>query len=132
MSESWKTKWGARRVRHDPPTLAEAFAAAACLTGDRQQQAEIAADLMGVSLADALVEAGRLVRDERATITVATPSRDKLRVRTVVIERRPARRALSGGKSQDFAAAREAGAMASGAKTNASPSSRLSTGLRSR
>lgn len=99
MSESWKTKWGARRVRRDPPTLTEAFAAAACLTEDRRQQAEIAADLMGVTLEVALAEAGRLARDARGTITVASPSRDKTRLRTVVIERRPTRRQAVGDTS---------------------------------
>jgi len=46
MSEVWKTKYGFRRVRRDPPTLAEAIAAARGLTGDVQQQVEIAASLM--------------------------------------------------------------------------------------
>ena len=26
MSETWMTKYGPRKVRHDPPTLAEAIA----------------------------------------------------------------------------------------------------------
>lgn len=96
MTATWKTKWGVRRVRHDPPTLAEAFAAAACLTDDRDQQAGIAADLMGISVADARAEAARLAREDRATITVLPASRDKARPRTVVVERKPARRLATG------------------------------------
>src|SRR6266436_7719010 len=46
MSEVWKTKYGPRRVRRDPPTLAEAVAAARGLTDDVQEQIEIAASLM--------------------------------------------------------------------------------------
>ena len=46
MSDVWNTKYGTRRMRFDPPTLKEAIAAARGLTGELQQQAEIAASLM--------------------------------------------------------------------------------------
>src|SRR5256885_12242215 len=46
MSTTWKTKYGPRRVRHDPPTLEEAIFAARGLTDDVQEQVEIAAGLM--------------------------------------------------------------------------------------
>ena len=46
MSEVWKTKYGPRRVRRDPPTVTEAVAAARGLTDDVQEQIEIAASLM--------------------------------------------------------------------------------------
>lgn len=36
------------RVRHEPPVLEEAVAAAQDITGDREQQIEIAAALMGM------------------------------------------------------------------------------------
>jgi hypothetical protein len=49
MSTTWKTKWGARRVRKDPPTVEEALIAAESLTDDLGQRIEIAAALMGVS-----------------------------------------------------------------------------------
>src|SRR5271154_5260481 len=49
MSTTWKTKWGARRVRKDPPTIEEALIAAEALTDDIGQRIEIAASLMGVS-----------------------------------------------------------------------------------
>jgi len=34
MSTTWKTKWGARRVRKDPPTIEEALIASEALTDD--------------------------------------------------------------------------------------------------
>src|SRR5258708_21120118 len=46
MSEVWKTKYGPRRVRRDPPTVTEAVAAARGLTDDLQEQIEIAASPM--------------------------------------------------------------------------------------
>ena len=49
MSTTWKTKYGPRRVRHDPPTLDEAIFAARGLTDDIEQQIDIAAGLMEVS-----------------------------------------------------------------------------------
>src|ERR1043165_1969778 len=48
MTTTWNTKFGPRRVRHDPPTLEEAIFAARGLTDDVQQQIEIAAGLMEV------------------------------------------------------------------------------------
>jgi hypothetical protein len=49
MSTTWKTKWGARRVRKDPPTIEEALIAAESLSDDLAQRIEIAAQLMGVA-----------------------------------------------------------------------------------
>src|ERR1700736_5973832 len=48
MTKAWKTKYGPRRVRRDPPTLDEAIFAAQGLTDDPQAQVEIAASLLGV------------------------------------------------------------------------------------
>jgi len=48
MSTTWKTKWGARRVRKEPPTLEEALIAAETIAPEAK--AEIAAELMGVSV----------------------------------------------------------------------------------
>ncbi len=52
MNEVWSTKFGPRRVRHDPPVIAEAIAAAQGLSDDPAEQAEIAASLMGVPVED--------------------------------------------------------------------------------
>src|SRR4051794_52523 len=56
MSEDWNTKYGTRRVRRDPPTLEEAIYAAVGITDDQQQQAEIAAALMGLPYEEVLAE----------------------------------------------------------------------------
>ncbi len=56
MSEDWNTKYGTRRVRRDPPTLEEAIFAAVGITDDQQQQAEIAAALMGLPYEEVLAE----------------------------------------------------------------------------
>ena len=56
MSEDWHTKYGTRRVRRDPPTLEEAIFAAVGITEDHEQQAEIAAALMGMPIEPVLAE----------------------------------------------------------------------------
>ena len=60
MSEDWNTKYGTRRVRRDPPTLEEAIFAAVGITDDQQQQAEIAAALMGLPYDDVLTEVKKI------------------------------------------------------------------------
>ncbi len=91
MSATWNTKYGPRRVRHDPPDLAEAIAAAQGLTDDTAVQIEIAAQLMGVASAAVRAEMLRLMPDRRVTRLVSTPARDKS-VRTVVVEKKTSRR----------------------------------------
>ena len=93
MSVTWTTKYGTRRVRYDPPTLAEAIAAAQGLTDEVAGQIEIAAELMGVPAATVKAEMQRLAPDRRATRLVAAPSRDG--TRTVVVERKASRRMIA-------------------------------------
>lgn len=92
MPTSWNTRWGTRQVRHDPPTLAEALAAAQGFTDDRDGQAEIAAGLMGVPVAEAKAELRRIAPDRRSTSTLIASSRDKTGQRPVVVERKTSRR----------------------------------------
>ena len=92
MPASWNTKWGARRVRHDPPTLVEALAAAQGFTDDLDGQAEVAAGLMGVPVAEAKLALSRLASDRRATATIVAAPREKSGVRTVIVERKVSRR----------------------------------------
>lgn len=94
MSATWDTKWGPRRVRNDPPTLAEAIAAAQGLTDDLQGQIAIAADLMGVPVAEAKAEMQKLAPDRRISRIVSAPARDK-GIRTVVVERKASRRVIA-------------------------------------
>lgn len=93
MPATWTTKYGTRRIRHDPPTLAEAIAAAQGLTDDIQGQLQIAADLMGVTIAEAKTEMQRLAPDRRATRLMSTPGRDN-GIRTVIVERKTSRRMM--------------------------------------
>ena len=92
MSITWATKHGPRRVRHDPPTLADAIAAAQGLTDDAQAQLQIAAELMGAPLAEVKAEMQRLTPDRRASRLVSAPARTG--VRTVVVERKASRRVV--------------------------------------
>jgi len=89
MSVSWNTKYGPRRVREDPPTLQEAIAAAKGLTDSLQQQAEIAASLMGLPVEQVKTEVLKTAHDRaRPTRTIASDRG----MRTVVVEHRTTRR----------------------------------------
>jgi len=90
MSTTWNTKYGPRRVRHDPPTLEEAIFAARGLTDDVEQQIDIAAGLMEVS-ADEVRAALKKSPVPRKQSTVAFTSRGGTE-RSVVVERKPSRR----------------------------------------
>ena len=102
MSATWNTKYGTRRVRHDPPTLAEAIAAAQGLTDDLAGQIEVAASLMGASVAEVKAEMQRIAPDRRQTRIVSAPSRDG--ARTVVVERKASRRVIAKGVMPSMAA----------------------------
>jgi len=92
MSEAWKTKYGPRRVRHDPPTLQEAIFAAKGLTDSLQAQAEIAAGLMGLPVESVRPEVLKAAHDRgRPTRTIA-PERGNRRA--VVVEHRVSRRPM--------------------------------------
>ncbi len=90
MSEDWNTKYGTRRVRRDPPTLDEAIFAATGITDDLDQQAEIAAALMGLPLEAVQPEvkkAGRAAA--RSTRVIAGEQGAQ---RSIVVERRVTRK----------------------------------------
>jgi hypothetical protein len=89
MTDAWKTKYGPRRVRRDPPTLEEAIFAAKGLTDNLQGQAEIAAGLMDLPLD---VVKGEIMKSARSMRQIQTYSIDRNRQRTVVVERRGLRR----------------------------------------
>jgi hypothetical protein len=94
MRKTWKTKYGARRVRHDPPTLDEAIAAAQGLTDQVSEQVEIAASLMGMppeKVRDAVMAASTPRRNV-GVVSVAAGPRGP---RSVIVERKPARRMIN-------------------------------------
>src|SRR6266436_5295795 len=95
MTEVWKTKYGPRRVRRDPPTVAEAVAAARGLTDDVQEQVEIAASLMDLPPDQVRPEVLKAATPRKDVSTVAFVGRAGA-PRTVVVERKPSRRPLAG------------------------------------
>lgn len=91
MGPVWDTKYGKRRVRQAPPDLAEALEAARDLTSDPEQQAELAASLMGVPVDDVRKEMRRLqTRGRPETISVS----GRRAAQVVVVERAPRRKVI--------------------------------------
>jgi hypothetical protein len=90
MSSAWKTKYGKRRVKHEPPTLDDAIFAARGLTDNVQQQVEIAASLIGLppdEVRPAVLKSAQSA--QQLTLVQPTGGRSP---RTVVVERIAARR----------------------------------------
>ncbi len=94
---AWKTKYGSRRVRHDPPTLAEAVAAAKDLTEEFDQQVDIAASLMGISREQAMAEWPKSAPQLKMTSSVTFAATRGGVQRAVVVERKPSRRIVPRG-----------------------------------
>lgn len=92
MSADWNTKYGTRRVRHDPPTLDEAIFAAVGITDDQEQQAEIAAALMGMPLEIVQAEVRKQARTNSRITATRVIAGEQGAQRSVVVERRVVRR----------------------------------------
>ena len=92
MNADWNTKYGTRRVRHDPPTLDEAIFAAVGITDDQEQQAEIAASLMGMPLDIVQAEVKKLARTNSRITATRVIAGEQGAQRSVVVERRVVRR----------------------------------------
>jgi hypothetical protein len=92
MSADWNTKYGTRRVRHDPPTLDEAIFAAIGITDDQAQQAEIAAALMGMPLDVVQAEVKKQSRANSRITATRVIAGEQGAQRSVVVERRVVRR----------------------------------------
>lgn len=92
MSEIWDTKYGRRRVRHDPPTVEEAVLAAQGITDETGAQMEIVASLMEVSIDEARTAVLRLgQRKDSSRVTIVSRSGAP---RAVVVEHRTLRRPM--------------------------------------
>lgn len=93
MSTTWKTKYGPRRVRQDPPTLDEAIVAARGLTDNLQEQVEIAASLIGLPAeqvrAAAIKASATAARKELTTVAFTGRAGSE---RAVIVERKMVRR----------------------------------------
>ena len=95
MSEIWNTKYGKRRVRHEPATLDDAVFAAQGLTDDLEGQIEIASSLIDLPrdvVKAALVKRAPIRLDKARIATTSANGQ----TRAVVVERRPARRIAPG------------------------------------
>lgn len=103
-NQAWQTKYGPRRVRHEAPTLEEAIAAAEGLSDKLDEQAEIAAALMGMPCDQVRAELSKRAATARPTLrpTVRPAARTAVFAgspsapRAVVVERKPARRVIAG------------------------------------
>ena len=92
--QAWKTKYGPRRVRHEAPTLEEAITAAQGLSEELDQQAEIAAALMGLPYDEvhaALRKTAAPRKDIKTSLVFTGPASAP---RTIVVERKPSRRVV--------------------------------------
>ncbi|MDR6660698.1 hypothetical protein AB7714_06545 [Tardiphaga sp. 1201_B9_N1_1] len=92
MSEDWNTKYGTRRVRRDPPTLEEAIFAAMGITEDLDQQAEIAASLMGMPFDAVQAEVKKANRSTGTLRVTRVIAGEQGAQRSVVVERRVTRK----------------------------------------
>jgi hypothetical protein len=92
MSADWNTKYGTRRVRHDPPTLDEAIFAAVGITDDQEQQAEIAAALMGMPIEIVQAEVKKQARTNSRITATRVIAGEQGAQRSVVVDRRVVRR----------------------------------------
>ena len=95
MTKSWNTKYGPRRVREEPPTLEDAVFAARGLSDDPNEQAEIAAALIGMPVDKvrvAVLKASQKKDVNRVTFTTTRTGAE----RAVVVERKVSRRPSTG------------------------------------
>jgi hypothetical protein len=92
MSEDWNTKYGTRRVRRDPPTLEEAIFAAMGITEDLDQQAEIAASLMGMPFDAVQAEVKKANRSTSTLRVTRVIAGEQGAQRSIVVERRVTRK----------------------------------------
>lgn len=92
-NQAWKTKYGSRRVRQEAPTLDEAIVAAQGLTDELDEQAEIAASLMGLPRDQVRAELLKLAparkKDTLKSVVFTGPASAP---RTIVVERKLTRR----------------------------------------
>ena len=92
--KTWKTKYGPRRVKNDAPTLNEAIVAAQGLSDDIDEQAEIAASLMGVPREQVRSELLKLAPPRKDVLKTFAFTGPASAPRTVIVERKPSRRVI--------------------------------------
>jgi hypothetical protein len=93
-NKEWNTKFGVRRVRNEAPTLAEAIIAAQGLSDEPDEQAEIAAALIGLppdQVRAELLKPAPTRKDALKSVVFTGPASTP---RTIVVERKPSRRVI--------------------------------------
>ena len=94
-AKAWNTKYGPRRVRHEAPTLAEAIAAAQGLSDELDEQAKIAASLIGLPYDQVRTEILKVSAPRKDAVKSVLFAGPASAPRTIVVERKPARRAIT-------------------------------------
>lgn len=89
-NQTWNTKYGPRRVRHEAPTIEEAIAAAQGLTDELNEQTEIAASLIGLPRDLVRAELLKAVARKKVMKSVVFTGKDSA-PRTIVAERKDTR-----------------------------------------
>ncbi len=96
VSETWKTKFGSRRVKQALPTIEEALIAAECLSDDFEQQIELAASLLGIGAEEVRAVAKKPAppkpTERRLSLPIAQPRSVTSAPRAVVVEYRAPKR----------------------------------------
>ena len=93
-NQAWNTKYGPRRVRDEAPTLEEAIVAAQGLSDELDEQAEIAAALMGLPWDQVRAELLKLAPPRKDVVRSFAFTGPASAPRTVVVERKPSRRVI--------------------------------------
>ena len=93
-NNTWNTKYGTRRVREEMPTLAEAITAAQGLTDELDEQADIAAALMGLPRDEVRAELAKLAPPRRDSVKSVVFTGSASAPRTIVVERKISRRII--------------------------------------
>ena len=104
--QGWMTKYGARRVRQEAPTLDEAIIAAQGMSDEIDEQAEIAASLMGVRVEQVRAELLKLAPPRKDMVKSVRITGPASAPRTFVVERKPARRLTAAPRPPSAAASR--------------------------
>lgn len=98
MSTVWKTKYGPRKVRHDPPTLEDAIFAARGFTDDVEEQVSFAAGLIDLPEEEVRAALKKTAPTARKPLpTLAFTNRGGTE-RSVVVERKAPRRIVIPGR----------------------------------
>ena len=93
--QAWDTKFGLRRLRYEAPTLQEAITAAQGLSDELNEQAEIAASLIGMPHDQVRTELLKVASPRKGVIKSVAIAGPASTLSTIVVERKPVRRVIS-------------------------------------